>query len=188
MPQKPSLKENKVIFLDRDGVINADPKEKIYVRHWDEFQFNPGVVEALGELVLQGYKIFVVSNQAGVAKGLVDKEELYEITRQMENVFEESHIRLSGVFYCMHQDEDNCICRKPKPGLYDQALQGLKVNPSECYVIGDSERDLLPAQHLGFKKILVLTGKSSRSDAERFTVKPDFIAKDLREASEWILQ
>ena len=177
----------KVVFLDRDGVINTDPKEKYYVHKWEEFEFIPGAILAVKELCNKGYKVFVISNQAGVGKGEVAKEDLYEITRRMLEAFEKEGVKLHGVFYCTHKPDENCCCRKPKTALYEEALVSLKLQKGDCYLVGDSERDIVAGKSFGCRNILVLTGRSKASDAEAFSVKPDVVLKDLGEAVRWIL-
>ena len=98
----------KAIFLDRDGVINQDPGGIEYVKSWSEFHFIPGVKPALKKLNDCGYGLFIVSNQAGVAKGLFSQKELDEITSNMLKELADCQVSISGVYYCTHRTEDNC--------------------------------------------------------------------------------
>ena len=98
----------KLIFLDRDGVINQYPGDRNYVTSWEEFRFLPNVKKALRELNQDCFKIFIVSNQAGVSKRLYSEQDLNEITQKMLNEIVEAGGRIDSVLYCLHQDQDNC--------------------------------------------------------------------------------
>lgn len=174
----------KIIFLDRDGVINRDPGFGGYVTSWQEFDFLPGSLEALKKLHQTGYTVIVISNQGGVAKGLYTQKALDEITKNMLAQVEQAGGRIRAVHYCPHQDEDNCNCRKPKTGLFARATKGIQVNFVETYFVGDNRRDVLAAKAIGAKSIFVLSGNTK---LEELDVKPDFIARDLLEAVEKIV-
>lgn len=167
----------KTIFLDRDGVINKDLGW--YTTSWEEFEFLPGVLKALKVLNEADYFVSVVSNQAGVAKGLYAKDELNRITQNMLKKVEVEGGKISKVTYCLHQDSDNCQCRKPKAGLLLKASEGLNVNYKDTFFVGDSERDILAGKAVGCKTIFVLSGKAKLEDLD---AKPDFIANNLLDA------
>ncbi|MBN3039003.1 MAG: D-glycero-beta-D-manno-heptose 1,7-bisphosphate 7-phosphatase [Candidatus Omnitrophica bacterium] len=166
----------KIIFLDRDGVINYDGARGEYISSHEDFKFLPGSLQALKRLTDAGYKIIIISNQAGVAKGLYSKEDLDKITAKMTKGTQEIGAKIYSVNYCMHQDEDMCDCRKPKPGLIERAAKGLDVDFGNTFFIGDSRRDILAGKAVGLKTVFVMTGNTKLEDLD---VKPDFIAKDL---------
>ncbi len=174
----------KIIFLDRDGVINRDPGFGAYVTSWSEFEFLPGALEAIKKLGQAGFEIIVISNQAGVAKGLYTLKDLDEITKNMLKKIEKAGGKMRSVHYCPHRDEDNCDCRKPKVGLFSQATKGLQMNFSDTFFVGDNRRDVLAAEAIGAKSIFVLSGNTK---LEELDVKPDFIARDLLEAVDKIV-
>ena len=174
----------KAIFLDRDGVINKDAGFGDYIRSWKAFEFLPGSLEALKKLTQSGFDIFIISNQAGVAKGLYTKEDVQEINRVLLKQAKAAGARIHSIHYCFHQDSDNCDCRKPKTGLFIQAAEGLDVDFKNTYFIGDSRRDVLAARAIGTKSIFVLSGNTKLEDLE---VKPDFIAGNLLSAVEKIV-
>lgn len=178
----------KVIFLDRDGVINRYPGFGDYVKDYKEFHFLEGAKEALKKLKENGYSIYIISNQAGVAKNIYSKEKLKDITKKMLKEIEESGGKIKGVFYCTHREEDNCLCRKPKIGLIQRAIKGKKVSLKNTYFIGDSLRDIETGRNAGCKTILVLSGETKEEDVKKFPIKPDLIAKDLLEATHIILK
>ncbi|MCG2711864.1 MAG: D-glycero-beta-D-manno-heptose 1,7-bisphosphate 7-phosphatase [Candidatus Omnitrophica bacterium] len=177
----------KVIFLDRDGVINRDRSD--YVRSWTEFDFLPNVFTALRRLTELGYKIIIISNQAGIAKGLYTEASLAEMTEKMLERIRRNSASIHAVHYCNHRDEDNCSCRKPKTGLFKQALLGKSVDLKETFYIGDSQRDIETGLNLGCKTILVLSGQTkTEQDVANFKFRPDFVAVDLLDAVESVIE
>jgi len=181
----------KVVFLDRDGVINKYPGDFKYVTSWSQFQFLPRAKEAIKQLNDCGYKIFIVSNQAGVSKGIYPQAELDKITKNMLNEIDQAGGMISEVFYCTHTEEDNCVCRKPKTGLIDLAIEKLKkqkidIDLSKSYFIGDTIRDIQTGKSSGLKTILVFSGKEKLESRQKWQEIPDYTAKDLEEAADSI--
>ena len=176
----------KVVFLDRDGVINEYPGDRNYVTAWGEFRFIPNGIEAIKLLKEHNYKIFVASNQAGVAKGLYSEDDLNYITDNMLKIIRSRGADLDGVYYCMHRDEDNCDCRKPKPGLIKKALDTLGEKPRVCFFIGDSFRDMKAARAAGCKAVLVFSGKEKPGNRGNWEFEPDYIFGDLLEAARYL--
>lgn len=182
---------NKVIFIDRDGVINKDPggwTEHSYVTKWEEFHFLPGAKEALKLLTDGGYDIIIISNQGGVSKKYFSQSALDEITQKMLKEIESSGARIKKVYYCVHQDSDNCGCRKPKTGMFTQAEKELGVKAAGAYFIGDGKTDVDAGRSMGLKTALVLSGKTPFEDVEKWGYSPDHIFKDLLEAVNFILK
>ena len=178
----------KSIFLDRDGVINRDPGFGDYVKSWGEFHFMPGSIEAIKRLNDSGYEIFVISNQAGVARGLYSQQALDEITKNMLEEIEAKGGRINSVAYCTHRSDGDCNCRKPKTGMIDRLTKGLDIDFKKTYFIGDSRLDIGAGKNAGCKTILLLTGKEDPADIKNWKIQPDFIKKDLKEAVEWVLE
>jgi len=176
----------KVVFLDRDGVINEYPGDRNYVTCWDEFRFIPNSIEAIKLFKKHNYKVFVASNQAGVAKGLYSKKELDYITDNMLENIRGRGADLDGVYYCMHRDEDNCGCRKPKPGLFIKALGTLEGKPDVCFVIGDSFRDMKAARAAGCRTVLVFSGKEKLENRGNWEFEPDYVFGGLLEAARYL--
>lgn len=180
----------KTIFIDRDGVINKDPggwTAHQYVTELRDFHFLPGAFEALALLNRNRVQVVIVSNQAGVNKGYFSKERLDEITHMMLSEVKKNGGKISEVYYCPHTNEDNCHCRKPKPGMLEQAIKKYGVTPRDTYIIGDSEVDVLAGKSAGLNTIFVLSGKTTMDDMRKWSVKPDYIFKDLLEAVKWLL-
>ena len=123
------------VFLDRDGVIN----KKIsggYVTDWRQFHFLPGIVETIANLASLGKPMIVVSNQAAVEKQLLDRSMLEQITRRFVGALRERGARIDAVYYCPHTPEMNCHCRKPKPGLLEEAAQDWSLDLNSSVLVG----------------------------------------------------
>ncbi|MCM8773982.1 MAG: HAD family hydrolase [Candidatus Omnitrophica bacterium] len=173
----------KVVFLDRDGVINEYPGDMRYVTSWQEFKFISGSIEAVRNFKAHNFRVFVVSNQAGVSKGVYSKEALDEITLRMLETFRRQGADIDGVYYCTHREEENCDCRKPKIGLLKLALSRFEVMPRSCFFIGDSMRDIKAAHNFGCKSILVLSGQERIENRRNWEISPDYIFDDLFSSS-----
>ncbi|MGH9432953.1 MAG: D-glycero-alpha-D-manno-heptose-1,7-bisphosphate 7-phosphatase [Terriglobia bacterium] len=174
----------KIILLDRDGVINRRIPGG-YVTMRDEFVFLPGVLGALKRLADEGLKVIVVSNQAGVGKGLLEKAALAEITEQLVRPVEENGGKIHGVYYCPHRPDDGCECRKPGPGLLLQAQREHGFDFRETLMIGDAESDVAAAHRAGCACILV--GSDDHEAPRSWRHQPDWIFRDLPDAVRFIL-
>ena len=184
-------KQRKVIFLDRDGVINKDPEsinKYSYVTRWSEFKFLPGAKRAIKKLADAGYAIYVISNQAGIAKGYFTLRALKSITKNMLREIEKGGGKIAGVFYCPHRDKDNCGCRKPKVGLFEKALKIGDIDFKKTFFIGDKIMDVQAGRAIGCRTILVLCGKESLKNKKNWKPKPDHVKRDLVDAVDWILK
>lgn len=182
----------KAVFLDRDGVINKYPGDFQYVTSWQAFQFLPGVKPALKKLSAAGFEIFIISNQAGVSKGVYSQADLDLITSNMLKELDKEDINITAVYYCTHRSEDNCACRKPKTGLIDMAISkikesGLDLDFGSSYFIGDTIRDIETGKSAGLKTILVFSGKEKPENRKDWQILPDLVARDLSEAVEKII-
>ncbi len=178
----------KLVFLDRDGVINRFPGKGLYVTHRRDFSFLPGALEALKELWEAGCRVVVVSNQGCVSRGLITREELTQMTLQMTSEVQKHGGKIDRVMYCLHQQSDRCDCKKPQTKLFLEALSETPVEMNQVYFVGDSAEDIQAANALGCVGILALSGRTQKEDLADFPAKPDVIKSDLKEAVEWILQ
>lgn len=149
------LRPKKVIFLDRDGVINKKAPKADYIKSWDEFEFLPGVLDGIKVLTQNNYQIYIISNQAGIARGMMTQENLTNIHRNMISEIEKNGGRIDDIYYCPHGWGDNCDCRKPKPGMFYQASREHHIDLSKSFFIGDDERDKLAGDKAGIKTFLV---------------------------------
>jgi D-glycero-D-manno-heptose 1,7-bisphosphate phosphatase len=152
------------VFLDRDGVLNRKLPEGHYVTRWSEFELLPGVVEALARLKANGRTLIVVSNQRGVALGLYTQEDVNAIHTQLNAHLAEHKAQIDGFYFCPH-DKNQCECRKPKLGLFQQARRDFPAaNASNSIVIGDSSSDIEAANALGWPSIFI-HGEADRQKA-----------------------
>lgn len=154
------LKPKKVIFLDRDGVINKKPPKADYVKKWEEFEFLPNAIEAIKLLNKNDYKIYLITNQPGIGRGLMTKKNLNLIHRNMRAILKKHGAKINGIYYCPHDWDDNCICRKPKPGLLIKASQDHLFDLTKVIFIGDDKRDKEAGETAGCKTILVNAKKN----------------------------
>ena len=176
------------IFLDRDGVINKYPGDKLYVTSLKKFRFLPHAKQAIALLSKKGFKIFVASNQAGVGKGVYAQKTLDAITAKMLKDIKKTGGIIDKIYYCTHRKEASCTCRKPKAGLLKKAAREFKFSLKGAYFIGDTIPDVLTAQAAGCKSILVLTGKEKIANQSNWEAKPDFVFKDLLAAAKFLIK
>ena len=180
----------KVVFLDRDGVINEFPGNGLYVTNVKDFHFIPRSMEALKLLTDAGYHIFVISNQAGVGKGVFTHDKLRRITQRLHDGAARAGARITGVHYCTCKSTDGCNCRKPRVGNILKALAsvgGSDADARDAYFVGDTEIDIKAGKNAGCKTVFVLCGREDRAYMKRWDIRPDHIAKDLYEAAKLII-
>lgn len=154
----------KLVILDRDGVINHDSDE--YIKSPAEWEAIPGSCEAIAALRQYGYKVFVVTNQSGLGRGLYDIDTLNQIHFKMQTQIEQAGGKIEAIFFCPHTPDDGCDCRKPKPGLLDNLAERLQTSLVDVPFIGDSYRDIEAGRAVKCKPILVMTGKGSQTLAK----------------------
>ncbi|MFQ5657425.1 MAG: D-glycero-alpha-D-manno-heptose-1,7-bisphosphate 7-phosphatase [Candidatus Methylomirabilales bacterium] len=184
------MKGAPAVFLDRDGTIIEDPG---YLSDPSGVRLLPGVGEALGLLQKQGFRLVMVTNQSGVARGLLTEATVEQMNMRLETLLEAERVTLTGVYYCPHHPEgiapyrEACNCRKPRGGLVERAMKEHGLDLRNSYVIGDKLVDVELARQMGMPGILVLTGQGWASLAST-EIQPDYIASDLIAAARWILQ
>ena len=148
---------NKAIFLDRDGVINRKGSS-YYIYREEEFLFNSGVIESLKYFISKGFILIVVTNQGGIAKGNFTEAHLKKLHNYMINQLKTYNIELADIYYCPHHpDVDTCRCRKPGTLLFERAIKKHKIDPKSSFMIGDSNSDMIAAEKMGIKGILIPT-------------------------------
>jgi len=143
----------KAIFLDRDGVINR--KRDDYVKIIDEFVVIDGIERAIRMLKNNGYLIIVITNQSAVNRGLLTEEGLNDIHNHMLKELEKNGAKIDGVYYCLHRPEENCECRKPKPGMLIKAINDFSISAQDSFFVGDSESDIIAAKRAGVRGIQI---------------------------------
>lgn len=193
--------KNKTIFLDRDGVINKliyHREEGIIDTPFTESQFEivESVPSAISKLRKAGYKIIIISNQPGIAKGYYTLNTFEKIRTKMRLVLEKKNAMVDDEFYCLHHPtaknlkyRKRCDCRKPRIGLIKKASIRYNIDIKNSYFIGDSIVDLQAAKKAGCKSIFIGNVSSTLSEIlKKKKLNPDYIAHNLKEASEFIIQ
>ncbi|MDR1606915.1 MAG: D-glycero-beta-D-manno-heptose 1,7-bisphosphate 7-phosphatase [Deltaproteobacteria bacterium] len=145
------------IFLDRDGVINED---RGYVWRWADWRWLPGSFEALKALKAAGFKLVIVTNQAGVARGLYKEADVQKLHERLALELKKQNIALDGAYYCPHHPDFTgpCACRKPEPGLIFQAAQDLGLDLAASFLVGDKTTDIAAGIKAGVTSLLVRSG------------------------------
>lgn len=149
------FKPKKVVFLDRDGVINKKPAKAQYIINPEEFIFLPRVKKALKLLKSKGYKIFIVTNQPGIARKMLTESQLKKIHDLLIKSLRECNVEIEDILICKHGWDENCFCRKPNPGMFFQAAQKYNIDLYKSCCIGDDERDIISGKKAGCKTFLV---------------------------------
>jgi D-glycero-D-manno-heptose 1,7-bisphosphate phosphatase len=146
----------KAVFLDRDGVISRKPPEGQYVARWEELQFLPGVPKAIILLTRAGYEVYVVTNQRGVAKGLLTQDDLESIHERMCQELADTGAVITRVYYCPHEKQPPCSCRKPAPGMLLTAAQSYDLDLALSWMIGDSDIDVEAGRNAGCNTVRIV--------------------------------
>jgi len=152
------MEKSKVIFLDRDGTINKDFG---YVYEIEKLEFLDGVIEGLKLLNDSGYKLIIITNQSGIGRNYYSLNDYETFTNYMLSEISKNGIEISKVYYCPHIAEDDCECRKPKLGLFYQAIIDYNIDLSKSYAIGDRVRDLSICDKTDIKGILISNEEKS---------------------------
>ena len=186
-------KRNKAVFLDRDGVITQDPPH--YAHRIDQLKLIPKSAEAIRILNKNQFKVVVVSNQSGVARGYYQEKDVEIYNSAMKKELEEGGAHIDAIYYCPHYPEADveayrivCDCRKPEPGMLKRAEKDFNLDLKGSFLVGDKIIDIDAGYRAGCKTILVLTGHGNDEvrKNEKTNIKPDYISKDLYGASQII--
>jgi D-glycero-D-manno-heptose 1,7-bisphosphate phosphatase len=173
----------KAVFIDRDGTIN---EERQYVCKIEDFKLIPGSLEALKLLTENGIKIYVITNQGGIAKGFFTIDQFHHLTEHMINHFEREGIKIEKVLYCPHHPDGivpeyaiECSCRKPSAKLLEDVIEENNYQMDEIALVGDKNTDIEAGKRLGIRTFLVETGYGVE---EKRTTNATFIKRDLKDA------
>lgn len=179
------------VFLDRDGTII---EETGYLSDPEKVALLPGAAEALVRLKAAGFRLVVLTNQSGVARGFFGEEELAAVNRRLDMELAGKGASIDAYYYCPHHPQYgtmvDCDCRKPRTGMADRAALEHGLDLARSYFVGDKGSDVLLGKNAGGKSILVLTGfgKEERQLLGEKSLKPDMIAESLAEAADWIIE
>lgn len=179
----------RAIFLDRDGVICKNRSD--HVKSWAEFEFLPEVKESLAALSLLNLPLIIVTNQAAIGRGLMTVQLLEDIHQRMVAEIAAAGGRIDRIFYCPHRPEDGCHCRKPKPGMLQQAASEMGLDLAGSYLVGDAATDIQAGQQVGCHNILVLTGRGTEQLITTFQFTGGHaltISRNLKEAAAYIFK
>ena len=169
------------IFLDKDGTLIVD---KDYSYKIEDIEFIPRAFQALKLLQEKNYNLFIITNQSGIAKGYFTKKDTEKQLDFIVKSLNKKGIKIQKYSYCPHSPEENCECRKPKTKMLDDLIKKYKINTKKSFVIGDKLTDIETGKKLDIKTVLVMTGKTKKPINQK--ISPNFIAKDLYEASKII--
>ena len=170
----------KVIFLDRDGVIH---QEVGYLYKSKDFKFIDGIFEACKYFQSLGYKLIVVTNQSGIARGYYQEEDFHILTKWMLVQFDNQDIDILDVFFCPHGPNSTCKCRKPQPGMLLEARDKYGINMEKSWLIGDKEVDIDAANVAGVDNtVLVRSGHS----IDEMNTKAKFILESIKESTQFV--
>src|SRR5258708_16232402 len=172
---------NKAVFLDRDGVINRKASEGDYVVLWEDMKILPGVPEAITLLNRAGYRVIVVSNQRCVAKGVITITDVEALHRRLSAHLSGSGATLDAIYYCPHENDPPCDCRKPKPGMLLAAARDHQIDLGSSWMIGDSMADIEAGRKVGCRTVLLASGDSSPAS------KPDLVTASLLDGVQHLL-
>jgi len=180
----------KAVFLDRDGVINQKPPEGRYVTRWEDFRVLAGVVEGIALLNQSGYLVIVVTNQRCIAKGLMTAVELETMHERMADVLARAGATIDETYYCPHEIEPPCDCRKPAPGMLLRAARSRGIDLRASWIVGDSENDVEAGRNAGCKTVRLLARDATLDETAPLSIAnghADIFATSLLDAIRQIL-
>lgn len=172
----------RAVFLDRDGVINENKDGYLY--RWEDITIKPQVVTTLRQFVKAGYKLIIVTNQSGIARGHYTERQMHTLHKKMRAYFKEKGVTIDAVYHCPHGPNDGCRCRKPGIGMLTKAAAEQNLNLSKSWFIGDSETDIEAGRFANVKTIYIGDEKTYPIGAYR----PNYFAADMKVAASCILQ
>ncbi len=178
---------NYTVFLDRDGVINSDSPD--YIQKTSEFHFLQNSPEAVALLCKNGFDVIVITNQSVIERGMVHLDCLKSIFAKMCLGIEDAGGEIKDIFFCPHRPDQECKCRKPRPGLILQAVEKYRIDIAHSCMVGDSVKDIECSKNAGCRfSVLVKTGNGEKTAEilKNRGIEPDFICKDLMAAAKWI--
>jgi len=175
------------VFLDRDGVINADSPD--YIKKPSEFHFLENAPKAVALLCKNGFDVILITNQSVINRKMASLNDLEAIFNKMKRGIEKAGGKIKDIFFCPHMPGQGCTCRKPRPGLILQAAEKYGIDLTNSCMVGDSVKDMECAENAGCStRVLVKTGNGEKAAQilNKRDVQPDLICKDLMAAAEWI--
>lgn len=179
---QPIATARRFVLIDRDGTLNI---ERHYISDPDLVELYPGAGAALRKLNGLGFGLVVVTNQSGVAKGLITPAQLEAVHARLGDLLAAEGVVLDGIYVCPHGPDEDCPCRKPRPGLITKASAELGFDPARAFLVGDKGIDIDLGRNVGAQTILVRTGYGAETEQKRLSA-PDHVADNLEDAADWI--
>ncbi|MCK4256147.1 HAD family hydrolase [candidate division WOR-3 bacterium] len=170
----------KAVFVDRDGTI---VKEKEYIKDASSLELLPGVAQTINGFHMLGFLVILVTNQSAVGRGYITTEKLLQIHKRLKDLLSQANSFLDAIYVCPHHPDDDCNCRKPKPGLIKKACRDFDIDKTESYIIGDQSSDIELGRREKICSILVLTGFGKKTLNES---SPDYVVDDILKAGRLI--
>ena len=183
------IKKSRAVFIDRDGTLI---RERHYLNKPEQVRFIKGAIEALKELRANGFKLVMVTNQSGIGRGFYTIADMHRVHEHIQNVLEKKGAAFDSIYYCPHNPDKRCGCRKPALGMVNKAAKALSLDLKKSFVVGDHTNDFILGQRMGGTGIMVLSGHGAQELKEKIKTKlvedtPDKISRNLPAAAAWIL-
>ena len=176
-------RKRRAVFLDRDGTIIQDVP---YLFEPEKVRLIEGAGESIKRLHQMAFRVIVVTNQSGVARGYFKEENVIAVHDRLDTLLGYEGAKIDDYYYCPHEPDDNCKCRKPETQMVDEAVDKYSLDVENSYVIGDKSSDIWLGKKSGAISILVRTGLGLETEKEG-SIKADFVARDILRAVEWIM-
>jgi histidinol-phosphate phosphatase family protein len=174
----------KAVFLDRDGTINIDTG---YIKDPKDLVFIRGSKKAVKILKEKGFLVYIITNQSGVGRGYFSIEDVQVVNKKLIEKFEKYGVFIDGIFSCPHRPDEGCNCRKPNPDVVNDIAKKNNISLAKSYFVGDKLTDVETGQNAGCKTILIEGESAVAAKAEKGK-DPDYFAKNLLKAVEWIVK
>jgi len=177
---------NRAVFIDRDGTINANIG---YIDSPNDLKIYNGVAKGIKLLNKEGFKVIIITNQSGLSRGFFSEETLEKIHGKMKRELSEKGAKIDEIYYCPHHPDENCNCRKPKPGLIKKAIADLDIEAEKSFIIGDRMLDVEAGHKTKCKTVLVPENKEKVDiEMKESNIEPDIVCKDFYSGVKWIIE
>lgn len=177
---------NRAVFIDRDGTINVNFG---YINNPDDFKMYPGVKDGIKLLKDNGFKIIIITNQSGIARGYFSEETLEKIHEKMKSELSKEGAMIDAIYFCPHHPDEKCNCRKPKPGMLEKAIKDFNIDIEKSFIIGDRMLDVEAGHKIGCKTVLVPERKDLVwQERKESIIEPDYVCDDFISGIKWILK
>jgi len=175
---------NRAVFIDRDGTININYG---YINNPNDFKMYPSVAKGIKLLQENGFKIIIITNQSGIARGHFSEKTLEEIHKKMKKDLSKEDAMVDAIYYCPHHPDEKCNCRKPNPGMLEKAIKDFDIDIEKSFIIGDRMLDVEVGKKVGCKTVLIPEDKELvEKEMQESDEEPDYISNDFYNGTIWI--